>query len=85
MDTGLVDPSRLAPDLVVHDQKEALWELRMSLACVNSGGTSSSRVKVFEEAADSDPEGGDEGMEIDLDKEPGSLLYFLNAWGGRLL
>ena len=27
----------------------------------------------------SDPEDGDEGMELDLDNEPGALLDFLNA------
>jgi len=40
---------------VVHDERVALRELRMSLACMNFGGAGSSEVKLSEEAADSDP------------------------------
>jgi len=52
----------------------------MSLACINSDGAGSSRVRLSEEAEVFDPEGGDEKVEVDLDDEPGSLLDFLNAW-----
>ena len=51
-----------------------------TLACLNSGGVGCSELKLSEEAADSDPEAGDEGMNIHLDDEPVSLLDFLSAW-----
>ena len=43
-------------------------------------------MKFSEEAEGSDPEGSDDGVEVDLDDEPGSLLDFLNVWAekGRL-
>jgi len=75
-DAGLVDPSRVASNLVVfvglegHDQRGVLRELRMSLACINSDRAGSSEVRLSEEAEGFDPEGGDEGVEVDLDDEP---------------
>ena len=67
MNAGLVDPSRLTSDLVVsedlegHDQGGVLWDLQMSLACINSDGARSSRVRLFDDAKGFDPKGGDEG------------------------
>jgi len=50
----------------------------------SSDGVGPSGVKFLEEAGakpeGSDPEGGDEGVDIDLDDEHESLLDFLNAW-----
>ena len=43
----------------------------MSLVRINSEGAGSSGVRLFEEAEGFDPEGGDEGVEVDLDDEPG--------------
>ena len=51
----------------------------MSLAYINSDGAGSSGVRLFEEAEGFDPKGGDEGVEVDLDNEPRSLLDFLNT------
>ena len=80
MDSDLVDPSCLASDLVVHDKGGALRELQMSFACVNSSRAGSFGVKLFKVAADSNLEAGDEGMKIDMDDEPETLLDFLNTW-----
>ena len=80
-----MDPSSLAFDLVAfvglegHDYREALRDLRMSIPCINSDGAGSSGVKLSTEADGFDPEGRDEGAEIDLDDEPGLLLDFLNT------
>jgi len=51
----------------------------MTLACMTPMGLALSEWKLSEEAQDSDPESGD-GVEINLDDEPRSLLDFLNAW-----
>ena len=86
MDAGLVDPSLLASDLVVsvglegHDQRGVIRELRMSVTCIYSDRAGSSGVKLSKEPKGFDPEGGDEGVEINLDDELESLLDFLNAW-----
>ena len=37
-------------------------------------------MRLFEKAEGFDAEGGDEGVEVDLDDEPGLLLDFLNTW-----
>ena len=72
MDADLVDPSCLASDLVVsvgsegRDQRGVLQALQMSLACINSGGVGSSRVRLSEKAEGFNPERGDEGVEVDL-------------------
>ena len=52
----------------------------MLLTCINSDGAGSFRVRLSEEAEGFDPDGGDKGVEVDLDDEHGSLLDFLNAW-----
>ena len=53
-------------------------------ALLSFDGADPSGVKFLEEAGakpkGSDPEGGDEGVDINLDEEHESLLDFLNAW-----
>ena len=53
-------------------------------ARLSSDGAGPSGVKFLEEARakpkGSDPDGGDEGVDIDLDDEHESLLDFLNTW-----
>jgi len=47
---------------------------------LHSDGTGSFRVRLSEEPKGFDPEGGDEGVKVDLGNGPESLLDFLNAW-----
>ena len=55
----------------------------MSRACLGSAGAGLSGVKFLEEPVlrheGTDPEDGDEGVELDLEDESGALLVFLNA------
>ena len=58
-------------------------------ARLSSDGVGPSGVKFLEEAGakpeGSDPEGGDKGVDIDLDDEHESLLDFLNAWQKKVI
>ena len=90
MGAGSVDPLGLAFDLVAsmglggQVLGGGLPEPRVSRARLSSDGVGPSCVKFLKKAGakpeGSDPEGGDEGVEIDLDDEPRSLQDFLNAW-----
>ena len=88
MGAGSVDPLGLASNLAIFVGLEGqvqgvLWEPRASLTRLNSDGAGPSGAKFFNEAEGSDPEGSDDGGEVDLDDEPGSLQDFLNAGGER--
>ena len=75
----------LAFDLVasVGLGRGVLWEPQVSRARLGSDGAGLSGLRFLNGAGakteGSDPEDGDEGVEIDLDDEPRLLLDFLNA------
>ena len=80
-----MDPSGLASDLAVYvglvgQVQGVLREPWVSLAHLNSDGAGPSVLKFTEEAKDSDPEGSDDEVEVNLDDEPRSLLDFLNTY-----
>ena len=89
MRVGLVDTLGLASDLAASMGLGGLvlggvfWEPRVSRAHLDSDGVGPSDVRFLDEAGakpeGSNPKDGDEGVEIDLDDGPRSLLDFLNA------